>query len=284
MSMKQLLFISISLLSILLSACSLTETSSEEKDQAEPAPASDKEIDSKEKPAFKSETGEPGTDSSQEKESGESSQNQQESNETSEEGLAIVENPESIKVVVNKNRKLPEGYTPPDLTIPNVPFYFDEELPKKQMRKEAADALEKLFQAADQAGQDLVAASGYRSYERQKNLFEGYIEEYGEEKAKTFSARPGTSEHQTGLAMDVTSAKMSFKLDESFRDTKEGEWLAEHAHEYGFIIRYPEGKQEITGYTYEPWHLRYVGKNVSSEIHKAEETLEEFFGLYLSES
>ncbi|MGP4076494.1 M15 family metallopeptidase [Halobacillus sp. K22] len=273
--MKQLLFISILFMSLLLSACSLSETSKEENAQAEPAPPSDREIDLKEEPAFKSETGEAKT-GSQEKESGET--------ELSEESLTVVNDPDSIQVVVNKNRKLPEGYTPQDLTIPDVPFYFDEELPKKHMRKEAADALEKLFQAAEKAGQDLVAASGYRSYERQKTLFEGYIEEYGEEKAKTFSARPGTSEHQTGLAMDVTSAKMSFKLDESFRETEEGAWLAEHAHEYGFIIRYPEGKQDITGYTYEPWHLRYVGKDISSDIHKSEETLEEFFGHYPSES
>lgn len=197
-------------------------------------------------------------------------------------GLVIVGEPKSMEVVVNKQRKLPKGYTPPDLIVPDVPFYFDEFLPKKQMREEAAHALEELFAAANQDGQDIVAASGYRSYERQKNIYERNVEMYGKEEANTFSARPGTSEHQTGLAMDVTSAQMSFKLDQSFRQTGEGEWLAKNAYKYGFIIRYPKGKQSITGYTYEPWHLRYVGKNVAQEIHNQEITLEEFFGLHPS--
>lgn len=197
---------------------------------------------------------------------------------TTEDGLTIVHNPKSMTVVVNKQRTLPEGYKPDDLTVPDVAFYFDQFLPKKQMRKEAAHALEDLFAAAKEDGEELVAASGYRSYERQKRIFESYVEIYGEEETKTFSAMPGTSEHQTGLAMDVTSAKMSFELDQSFRKTSEGKWLAEHAYEYGFVIRYPKGKDNITGYTYEPWHLRYVGKDKAEEIHNQSLTLEEFFG------
>ncbi|TGB05321.1 D-alanyl-D-alanine carboxypeptidase family protein [Halobacillus salinus] len=195
-----------------------------------------------------------------------------------EDGLTIVHNPESIEVVVNKQRTLPEGYTPDDLVVPDVAFYFDQFLPKKQMRKEAAGALETLFAAAEKDGQKIVAASGYRSYERQKTIFNNYVEVYGEEETKTFSAVPGTSEHQTGLAMDVTSREMSYELDQSFRQTTEGKWLAEHAYEYGFVIRYPKGKDDITGYTYEPWHLRYVGKEKALEIHKQSMTLEEFFG------
>ncbi|WLR49548.1 M15 family metallopeptidase [Halobacillus litoralis] len=130
---------------------------------------------------------------------------------------------------------------------------------------------------------ELVAASGYRSYDRQKRIYDRNVEVYGKEETDTFSAQPGTSEHQTGLAMDVTSAQVAFKLEQSFGETSEGEWLADHAHEYGFIIRYREGAKDITGYMYEPWHLRYVGKEISSDVHEQAVTLEEFFGLYPSD-
>ncbi|UOQ92720.1 M15 family metallopeptidase [Halobacillus shinanisalinarum] len=207
---------------------------------------------------------------------------EKESEKKDSDGLTIVNEPKSIQVVVNKQRKLPEGYKPPDLVVPDVPFYFNEFHPKKQMREEAAHALEALFAGAKKNGIDLVAASGYRSYERQKSIYEQNVAERGEEEANQFSAKPGTSEHQTGLAMDVTSAQVAFKLKQSFRQTNEGEWLANHAHEYGFVIRYLEGKSDITGYSYEPWHLRYVGKDISTNIHNQGETLEEFFGLHPS--
>ncbi|MBM7551124.1 M15 family metallopeptidase [Thalassobacillus pellis] len=194
-------------------------------------------------------------------------------------GMVVVEEPNSFQVVVNKNRKLPDGFVPKNLVVPDVPFYFDEFHPKKQMRKEAAKALEELFQGARQAGLELVGASGYRSYERQKSIYQNNVKTRGQEWANQFSAKPGTSEHQTGLAMDVTSAQMAFKLEQSFSQTAEGEWLAKHAYEYGFVIRYPKGKSDITGYSYEPWHLRYVGKETAEEIHQQEKTLEEFFGL-----
>lgn len=242
--------------SLVLSACSVSSADNE-KHVSTATPVSQKEIQSKDQAVFK---------------------DQKPSEETRNDGLTVVSDPKSITVVVNKQRALPEGYDPTDLVVPDVPFYFDEFLPKKQMREEAAKALEELFAAADQAGEDLVAASGYRSYDRQKSIYERNVEVYGEEETNKFSAKPGTSEHQTGLAMDVTSAEMSFKLDQSFRETSEGEWLANHAHEYGFVIRYPQGKDDITGYTYEPWHLRYVGQEKSTEIHNQSLTLEEFFG------
>ncbi|WP_028781933.1 M15 family metallopeptidase [Thalassobacillus devorans] len=194
--------------------------------------------------------------------------------------LVTVEDPHAITVVVNKNRKLPKGFEPKDLTVPEVPFPFDEFHQKKQLRLEAAEALEELFRGAKQDGVELVAASGYRSYDRQKQIYQNNVRQNGEEHANQFSAKPGTSEHQTGLAMDVTSAAAAFKLQQSFIETEEGKWLEDHAHEYGFIIRYPEGKSDITGYAYEPWHLRYVGKETATEIHQEQETLEEFFGLY----
>ncbi|MDC3417296.1 M15 family metallopeptidase [Aquibacillus salsiterrae] len=191
--------------------------------------------------------------------------------------ILVVDNPTSVEVLVNKQRKLPDGYSPKDLVVPNVPFYFSEDDPKKKMRKEAAAALEKLFKGAEQAQLDLVAASGYRSYERQKTIYEYNVTTRGQAVADKYSARPGTSEHQTGLAMDVTTAQVAFSLEETFRQTNEGEWLEQNAHSYGFVIRYPKGKEEITGYSYEPWHIRYVGKSIATEIYDQSLTLEEYF-------
>ncbi|WP_077623166.1 M15 family metallopeptidase [Sediminibacillus massiliensis] len=190
-----------------------------------------------------------------------------------------VDNPKSLDVLVNKQRKLPDGYEPPDLVEPDVPFYFDEEHEKRHLRKEAATALEELFDAAEGAGLDIVAASGYRSYERQKVIYQSNVDKMGQEKADKLSARPGTSEHQTGLAMDVTSAEMAFSLQQTFKQTDEGSWLAENAHKFGFIIRYPEGKTDITGYSYEPWHIRYVGEEIATEIYQKNITLEEYFNV-----
>ncbi|MBH0228682.1 D-alanyl-D-alanine carboxypeptidase family protein [Halobacillus yeomjeoni] len=279
--MRKRLYISTAILSLSLAGCSIVQPVDEEEKTAGLSPQSEKNIESKNQPVFKSSpenTGEEVDDAEGNQPENPSTDPKEEEN--SENQLTVVDNPESIQVVVNKQRKLPEGYMPPNLVIPDVPFYFSEDLPKKKMRSEAAQALEKMFAAAEKDGVELVAASGYRSYDRQKTIYQGYVNQYGEEKANTFSAKPGTSEHQTGLAMDITSAQLAFKLDQSFRQTDEGTWLAEHAHEFGFIIRYPKGKDEITGYTYEPWHLRYVGEEISTDIHKQELTLEEFFGLY----
>ncbi|WP_054861374.1 D-alanyl-D-alanine carboxypeptidase family protein [Gracilibacillus sp. JCM 18860] len=197
-----------------------------------------------------------------------------------ENGLLIVDNPKSVEVIVNKQRRLPDGYEPTDLVEPNVSFYAEEGDPKRQLRQIAATALEKLFEGAKADGLELVAVSGYRSYDRQKAIYENNVAQNGQEHADKYSARPGTSEHQTGLAMDVASAALVSVLEPSFIQTEEGQWLEEHAHEYGFIIRYPEGKDDITGYSYEPWHVRYVGKEIATEVYEQQTTLEEFFGLY----
>ncbi|UOQ86640.1 M15 family metallopeptidase [Gracilibacillus salinarum] len=213
--------------------------------------------------------------------------NEQENDSSSEEdneadnqdALEVVDNPTSVSIVVNKQRKLPDGYEPPDLVEADVSYYAPEGDPKRLIREEAAGALESLFAAAKQEGLELVAVSGYRSYQRQKVIYENNVATNGQEHADKFSARPGTSEHQTGLAMDVASAALVSVLEQSFIETDEGQWLEDHAHEYGFIIRYPEGKEDITGYSYEPWHLRYVGKDIASDIYQAQSTLEEHFGL-----
>lgn len=196
------------------------------------------------------------------------------------EGNNIVTNPDDILVVSNKERNLPDDYEPQDLVIPDVPFPFEEKAEKKFMRKEAAKALEEMFADAKANHLNLYAQSGYRSFKRQKTVFASNVKRLGEEDAKRVSASPGQSEHQTGLAMDVTSPDINYSLIVDFEHTPEGKWVLEHAHHYGFIIRYPKGKEAITGYDYEPWHLRYVGKEHALYIKENELTLEE----YLSES
>jgi len=190
----------------------------------------------------------------------------------------VVSNPESIAVLVNKTYRLPAGYVPPDLVYPNVPFIFSEKADKRKMRKEAATALEKLFDAAKNDGVQLAGVSGYRSESRQKTLYNNYVKRDGVKAADTYSARPGHSEHQTGLTIDVSGITGKCAAESCFAGTKEAKWLAKHAHEYGFIIRYPEGKASITGYKYEPWHLRYVGAKIANEVTSRHITLEQYFG------
>ncbi|MBP1938542.1 D-alanyl-D-alanine carboxypeptidase family protein [Paenibacillus sediminis] len=192
-------------------------------------------------------------------------------------GQAVVTNAEAMTVVVNKQRSLPEGYEPNDLVEPNVPFSFDGPHEKRHLRKEAAQALEDLFAGAKKDGIELRAVSGYRSYKRQVAIYNNNVATKGEEYAAQVSAKPGTSEHQTGLAIDVSSPSVGNAIEEIFGESKEGKWLAEHAPEYGFIIRYPKGKEDSTGYVYEPWHIRYVGKDLAPDIAKSGLTLEQYF-------
>lgn len=193
-------------------------------------------------------------------------------------GKNVIQNPQNTMSLVNKIFGLPENYIPADLVRPNVPFSFgDAKLEKSLMRKEAADALEKMFAGAKSDGIELAAVSGYRSYGRQETLFTAEVNKVGEEKALQAVARPGSSEHQTGLTMDISSKTNNFNLNEQFGSTKEGVWLAHNAHKYGFILRYPRGKEGITGYMYEPWHFRYVGIRAATEIYENDWTLEEYF-------
>lgn len=183
----------------------------------------------------------------------------------------------SIAVLVNKENKLPSDYVPPDLVEVNIPFTFTEKADKRCMRQEAAKQLGELFTAAQKENVILYGVSGYRSYQTQRDLFASFTQRYGsEEEANQISARPGESEHQTGLAMDVTSQSVHFSLDQQFGDTEEYIWLEKNAHDYGFIIRYPKGKEHITEYTYEPWHLRYVGEELAAKLYEQKITYEEY--------
>lgn len=192
-------------------------------------------------------------------------------------GKMVITNPESMTVIVNKKRSLPDGYIPPDLVVPKVAFSYDGVLEKSHMRKEAAGALEKLFAASKKAGLDLRAVSGYRSYKRQVTIYNNNVATKGQAYTDRVSAKPGTSEHQTGLAIDVSGPGIGYGLEQSFGATAEGKWLAKNAADYGFVIRYKKGADAITGYTWEPWHIRYIGKELAQDVTAKNLTLEEYF-------
>lgn len=197
---------------------------------------------------------------------------------TEKNGIEYIENEENMLVLANKDFSLQPTYTPPDLVRPNVTFSFGEQqVEKAQLRKDAAKGLEEMFAAANKDGKKLFAVSGYRSYKRQQEVFQAEVSAKGDQKAREAVAYPGTSEHQTGLAMDISSESQSYELTEAFGNTPEGKWLQENAHNYGFILRYMKGREDITKYQYESWHYRYVGKDAATIIYKNNWTLEEFF-------
>lgn len=188
--------------------------------------------------------------------------------------------PSSLWVIVNKPHPLqPIDYMPSDLVVPNVPLRVPGN-ESMQMRKTAAQALETMFAAAKTENLQLQLSSGYRSYTYQQGTYSSYVKQSGQAYADSISARPGHSEHQTGLAADIEPVSRKCEIVDCFADTPEGKWLAANAYKYGFIMRYPADKVSVTGYDYEPWHFRYVGTYLSGKMHsQGVETLEEFFGV-----
>lgn len=180
-----------------------------------------------------------------------------------------VKNPGDLTVLVNKNYRLPVDYIPKDLEQISLDYATDE----KYMRKVAKEQFERLSEDAKQMGYQIVAASTYRSYDYQEKLYHYYLETKGEEYADQCSARPGHSEHQTGLSVDVMGSNQDYDL---FAESIEFNWMSNHAHEYGFILRYPKGKERVTGFKYEPWHYRYVGVEAAHIIYENNWTLEEY--------
>lgn len=162
-------------------------------------------------------------------------------------------------LIVNKEIPLPEDYNP-------------------EMQPEVIEAYTQMFEDGAAEGLNFELVSGFRSYDYQAELYNNYVSRDGKEAADRYSAEPGHSEHQTGLAIDVGSYDSAVLLQTSFEYTPEFQWMKDVAHEYGFIIRYMKGKEDITGYMYEPWHLRYVGDK-ATEIYESGLTLEEYFGL-----
>lgn len=184
-----------------------------------------------------------------------------------------------VGFVVNKKNQLPEGYVPVDLEVPNVQLRLVRGEEQMQVRTEVARALERMFADAEKQDVKLVLGSGYRSYKLQQTFYSQYSEQSGQSEADKFSARPGHSEHQTGLAVDIVNSGQSCSLEACFADTPEGLWIKQNSHKYGFTVRYQAEWETITGYTYEPWHLRYVGTEIASKLHTDNVPLEKYFGL-----
>lgn len=178
--------------------------------------------------------------------------------------------PTSLWVVVNKDRPLnPIDYAPSDLvSVGNG----------QQMRAAAASAFKQMQSAASVQGLSIYAASGYRSYQTQEAAYGSMVKAYGQAYADSLSARPGYSEHQTGWAVDIGTGSCS--LSNCFATTPSGKWVAANAYKYGFLMRYPQDYQNITGYDFESWHFRYIGIALATELHNTGiKTLEQFFGL-----
>ena len=146
-----------------------------------------------------------------------------------------------------------------------------------------AEDMKAMAEAARAEGLSVVLSSGYRSYATQTYLFNRKVSQYGEAVAETIVARPGTSEHQTGLCCDITDRYYEMK-DASLENTQMYKWMSEHCDEFGFIVRFPKGKEDVTGIIYEPWHFRYVGVEAATYIMEHDLTLEEFLALYRDEA
>ncbi len=219
---------------------------------------------------------------------------------------------DSFYMLVNKSHTLPADFVPKELVRPNIPFGQEDNgsnlpipqritvpnisFPPEQgrstpdtppgqekflMDRTAAACLELLFDRGRGQNIHLYGVSGYRSYSRQQEIYEESVQTKGAEHAARYIAPPGASEHQSGLAMDISIPTLNFQLEERFDTTKEGKWLKQFAPLYGFIIRYPRGVSEITGYAYEPWHIRFVTKPLAIYLSKTHLTLEEYHSFSL---
>ena len=178
-------------------------------------------------------------------------------------------------ILVNKSNSLSRNYQPDDLVIPNIRFDNIADDMIQYVRYYAAIALEELFQSAESQGINLIAVSGYRSYSYQDNVYRYEVNTVGRIEADKYVAKAGESEHQTGLSMDILSDEY-LSLDDGFENTIAFNWLENNMSKFGFILRFPKGKEDITGYSYEPWHIRYVGISAATEIMEEGLTLEEY--------
>lgn len=165
-------------------------------------------------------------------------------------------------ILINKENKLDENYVPNNLKVSEAKFL--DYVQDNNLEATTSDAAKKMFEDAAKDGISLVGVSGYRSYDVQKGLYDTRIEQKGEARTKAYTAEPGASEHQSGLALDILSDDYQ-TLDEGFENTDAFRWLTNNCYKYGFILRYIKGKEDITGYNYEPWHFRYIGNEEIAE-------------------
>lgn len=202
----------------------------------------------------------------------------------------------SYEMLVNMERRLAPDFCPPSLYAPDIPFVADLSDEKRYMETRAAHHAEKLFHAAYAEGLSLYGISGYRSFERQKTLYRNARHKTPALSDSAFAslkdtrtsvpanaayetAPPGCSEHQTGLALDVSCPAAALQLTPSFGNTPEGKWLLRHAPLYGFLIRYPADKTHVTNLPYEPWHIRYVTRSLALCLTITGQTLEEYYDI-----
>lgn len=187
-------------------------------------------------------------------------------------------NPTSLWIVVSKDHPLSnQQYRPSDLSLMSDVSRTDKSNDERSIRTVIASDFSTMLTDAKTAGYDLIIGSGFRSYDLQAYYYNHYVSVSGEAQANKYSAKPGQSEHQTGLAFDITLRSLQCYLDTCFGDTAAGKWIAENAVKYGFIVRYPADKTEITKYQYEPWHLRYVGKPLAAALKQSGLTLDEAY-------
>jgi len=182
----------------------------------------------------------------------------------------------SYLALVNRCYRVASDFSPEDLSVVNVESVRGPHDDHHLLRESAARATEALFQAALEDDFSLVAASGYRSYDLQTFYHNHAIDSWGLEEARRRSAIPGHSEHQLGLALDLTISELGYELVPIFSETSAGRWVNEQAHRFGFIVSFPDGREAETSIVYEPWHIRYVGVDVATEIFYANQILEEF--------
>lgn len=184
----------------------------------------------------------------------------------------VPRDPAKINVLVNKKYPLvPKTYKPKTSTISGTGI---------ELQTQAATAYRKLAAAAKKDGVNIKLTSGYRSYATQSYLMDKYTRQYGSAYAQRIAAKPGTSEHQTGLTVDVGNFNRACALQSCFESTRVGKWMAKNAPSYGFILRYPKGQEKVTGYKYEPWHFRYVGTTQAKDmVAKKSKTLEHYYGV-----
>ena len=191
-----------------------------------------------------------------------------------------ITNPNSIWVVVNKKRPItPLNYIPQDLITPTVTIKQQNIQLPPMLRMEAAAALSLLFNSAKSNNINLSLTAGYVPYTYLSSVYNGYLVTIGQVQADTKSTRPGYDEAQVGLSVNLAGTDGQCINQTCFANTPEGKWLASNSYKYGFILRYPNGKQDITGYRYEPWYFRYVGTALAKQLYTTNQTMEEFFNL-----
>lgn len=177
-------------------------------------------------------------------------------------------------ILVNKHYSLPEKYAPDDVVTMNNQYAY----PNNSIRKDVYDAFKEMSKSAKEEGITLIVNSSYRTYNAQKDLYDDYADKKGIEYADKYAARPDFSEHQTGLALDIFSPGYGMK---NFEESKAFVWLSKNSWKFGFILRYPKDKESITGYSYEAWHYRFLGKDLAKKVYDSGLTFEEYYAYYL---